>query len=210
VDGETLGFDQAAERLARAFVELGVHEPRGAVDHNGGCAELFSACSRFEAEEAAADGDCVDLAAELLGEFGDRLVDGPHVLEGAVDVHVLRAGDRQAGGVRTGGHHQFVEFVGVAGCRLNGLGSVVDLDDAFAGLQGQGIVVPHGSGAEGEVHVAVGERLAEGHPVVGEVGFLGEDRDMPAFEAAGMHCVRKTVGRGAAAGDDDAARSLGA
>jgi hypothetical protein len=40
------------------------------------------------------------------------------------------------------------------------------------------------------------------------VRFLSEDRDMPAIEAPGMHCVRKTVGRGAAAGDDDAARSL--
>ncbi|MCU1565498.1 MAG: hypothetical protein JWQ56_435, partial [Pseudarthrobacter sp.] len=30
----------------------------------------------------------------------------------------------------------------------------------------------------------------------------------PAIEAAGMHGVRKTVGRWAAAGDDDAARSL--
>jgi hypothetical protein len=53
-----------------------------------------------------------------------------------------------------------------------------------------------------------GQGLAERHAVVGEVGFLSEDRDMPAFEAAGMHCVRKTVGRRAAAGDDDAARSL--
>jgi hypothetical protein len=50
--------------------------------------------------------------------------------------------------------------------------------------------------------------LGQRHTVVREVAFFSEDRDMPAIEAAGMHGVRKTVGRWAAAGDDDAARSL--
>ncbi|MCY1232390.1 hypothetical protein D9M72_448790 [compost metagenome] len=99
VDGEALGFDQAAERLAGAFIQLGVHEPGGAVDHYGSRAELFGACGRFEAQEPAADGDGGDLAAELCGEIGDCLVDRPYVFECAVDVHVLGAGDRQAGGV---------------------------------------------------------------------------------------------------------------
>nr|WP_236801759.1 MULTISPECIES: hypothetical protein [unclassified Arthrobacter] len=69
-------------------------------------------------------------------------------------------------------------------------------------------MLPHPGRSQGEVHAGIGEGLGERHPVVGEVGFLGEDRDMPAVEAPGMHGVRKTVGRGAAAGDDDAARSL--
>ena len=43
VDGEALGLDQPAERLAGALVQLGVHEPRRAVDDDRGGAELFGA-----------------------------------------------------------------------------------------------------------------------------------------------------------------------
>ena len=43
VDGEALGFDEPAERLSGALVQLGVHEPRRAVDDDRGGAELFGA-----------------------------------------------------------------------------------------------------------------------------------------------------------------------
>jgi hypothetical protein len=209
VDFEALGLDEPAHRLARAFVQLGGHQPLRAVNDDGVGAKLFRAGGRFEAQQAATDGDGVDLPAELLGEFGNLLVDGPDVFERAVDVGELVAGDGQAGGVRAGGHHQFVIRVGVAGGSLHGLRGGVDLHNALAGLQLQRRVVPHGSGSQGQVHAGIGEGLGQRDAVVGEVCFLGEDRDMPAIEATGMHRVRKTVGRGAAAGDDNAARCLG-
>ena len=43
VDGEALGLDEPAERLPGALVQLGVHEPRRAVDDDRGGAELFGA-----------------------------------------------------------------------------------------------------------------------------------------------------------------------
>ena len=68
-------------------------------------------------------------------QLGDGLVDGPDVFQGAVDVHALGAGEREPGGVRTGGDHQFVVCIGVAGSGFNGLGRGVDLHDTLAGLQ---------------------------------------------------------------------------
>ena len=141
-------------------------------------------------------------------QFGDGLVDCPDVLERAVNVGVLGAGDRQAGGVRTRSHHQLVVFVVVAGRGHHALGSGVDFDGALAGLQGQGLVVPHGRFAQGEVHVGFREGLAQGHAVVGEVGFLSQDRNLPTFKTAVDHGVRETVGSRTAADDDDAARVL--
>ena len=67
VDFEALGLDQAAERLAGAFIQLGVHEPGRAVDDDRSGAELLGAGSGLEAQQATADGDGVDLAAELFG-----------------------------------------------------------------------------------------------------------------------------------------------
>ena len=115
VDFEALGLDQAAHRLAGALVELRGHQPGEPSMTIGRGAELLRAGRRFEAQEAAADGDGVDLAAELFREPGDGLVDGPHVFKRAVDVGVLGAGDRQAGRIGAGCDHQVVVFVGVAG-----------------------------------------------------------------------------------------------
>ena len=64
--------------------------------------------------------------------------------------------------------------------------------------------------AQGEVDVGVGEGLAQRDAVVGEVGFLGEDGDVPAVQAPGVHGVGETVGGRAAAGNHDAARCCGA
>ena len=205
VDGEAFGFDQPAQGLPGALVQLGVHQPGRAVDDDRGGAELFGAGSGLEAQQAAADGDRVDLAAELRGQLRDRLVDGPDVLEGAVHVGEFGAGDGQAGRVGTGGDDQLVVGVHGAGRRRDGLGGGVEAGDALAGLEGEGVVVPHGRGAEREVHVAVGQGLAQRDAVVGEVRFLGEDRNVPAVEAPGVHGVGEAVGCRAAAGNHDAA-----
>jgi hypothetical protein len=42
------------------------------------------------------------------------------------------------------------------------------------------------------------------------VGFLGENGDLPAVEAAGVHGVGETMGCRAAAGHHDASRAGGA
>ena len=116
------------------------------------------------------------------------------------------ARDGQAGGVRAGRDHQLVIRVDGSGRGLDGLAGGVDADDALAGLQVEGRVVPHGSAAQGEVDVAVGECLAQRDAVIGEVGFLGEDGDVPAVESAGVHGIGETVRGGAAAGNHNAAR----
>ena len=118
-------------------------EPGGAVDDDRGGAELFGAGRGFEAQQAAADGDGVDLAAQLRGELGDRLVDGPDVLEGAVDVGEFGAGDGQAGRVRAGRDDQFVIRVDGAGGGFHGFRGGVDAGDALAGPEREGLVVPH-------------------------------------------------------------------
>ena len=206
VDGEALGFDEAAESLPGALVQLGGHEPRRAVDDDRGGAELFGAGSGFQPEQPAADGDGVDLAAQLLRQLRDRLVDGPDVFQRAVDVGEFGARDRQAGGVGAGGDDQLVVRVYGAGRGGDSLARGVDAGDALAGLQRQRVVVPHRGGAQGEVDVGVGEGLAQRDAVVGEVGFLGEDGDVPAVQAPGVHGVGETVGGRAASGNHNAAR----
>ncbi len=119
------------------------------------------------------------------------------------------AGDGEAGGVRARCDDEFVIRVEASGRGADRLGGAVDADDALAGLEAEGFVLPHRGAAEGEVDAAVREGFAQRDAVVGEVGFLGEDGDVPAVEAAGMHRIGEPVGCGAAAGDDDAARSRG-
>ena len=210
VDGEALGLDQAAEGLPGALVQLGVHQPGRAVDDHGVGAELFGAGGGLQTQEAAADRHGGDLAAQLLGEFRDGLVDGPDVLKGAVDVGEFGAGDGQAGRVRAGGDDELVVCVHGAGGGGDRLAGGVDADDPLAGLQAEVLVVPHGGVAQGEVDVGISQGLAQRDAVVGEVGFLGEDGDLPAVEAAGVHGVGETVGCGAAAGDHDTSRAGGA
>ena len=210
VDGEALGLDQPAQGLPGALVQLGVHQPGGAVDDDRGGAELLGAGRGFQAQQAAADGDGVDLAAQLLRQFRDGLVDGPDVFQRAVDVGEFGSRDRQAGGVGAGGDDQLVIRVHGAGRGGHGFARGVDAGHALAGLQRQRLVVPHRGAAQGEVDVGVGEGLAQRDAVVGEVGFLGEDGDVPAVQAPGVHGVGETVGGRAAAGNHDAARCCGA
>lgn len=69
-------------------------------------------------------------------------------------------------------------------------------------------MLPHGCSSKREVNAAVREGLAQGNAVIGQVRFFRENSYLPAFEATGMHGIRKTVGCGAAAGDHDAAWCL--
>lgn len=180
------------------------------IDHNRGGAELFGAGCGLEAQETAADGDRIDLAAQLARQFRDLLVDGTDVLQRAVDVGEFGSRDRQAGGVGAGGDDELVIRVHGSGRRGHGPARGVDAGHALAGLQRQRGVVPHRGTAQGEVDVAVGEGFAQGNTVVGKVGFLGEDGDVPAVEAPGVHGIGKTVGGRAASGNHDAARCVGA
>ena len=116
------------------------------------------------------------------------------------------ARDGQAGSVRARRDHQLVIRIDGSRRGLDGLAGGVDAGDALAGLEVQGRVVPHGSAAQGEVDVAVGECLAQRDAVIGEVGFLGEDGNVPAIESAGVHGIGETVRCGAAAGHHNTAR----
>ncbi|MFS0715914.1 hypothetical protein ABC337_02710 [Arthrobacter sp. 1P04PC] len=209
MDGEALGLDQPAEGLPGALVQLGIHQPGGAVDDDRIGAELGGAGSRLKAQQPAADGDGVDSAAQRRGEVRDFLVDGPDVLQGAVDVGVFGARDGQAGRVRAGRDHQLVVGVDGAGGGLHGFRGGVNAGGALAGPERERLVLPQGGLAQGEVHAGIGQRLAQRHPVVGQVGLLGQHGDLPAGQATGVHGLHETVRCGAAAGDDDAARRGG-
>ncbi|MDN3937450.1 hypothetical protein QWJ39_14160 [Arthrobacter sp. YD4] len=209
VDGEALGLDQPAEGLPGALVQLGVHQPGGAVDDDRVGAELGGAGRRLQAQQPAADGDGVDRAAQGRGEVRDFGVDGPDVLQRAVDVGVFGARDGQAGRVRAGRDHQLVVGVDGAGGGLHGFRGGVDGGGALAGPEGERPVAPQGGLAQGEVHGGIRQRLAQRHPVVGQVGLLRQHGDLPAGQATGVHGLHETVGCGAAAGDDDAARRGG-
>lgn len=210
MDFEALGLNQAAERLAGTLIQLGVHQPRCAVDDDRCGAQLFGAGSGLKSKQATTDGDRVDFAAELLAQLGDGLVNGPDVLEGAVNVGVLGTGGDggEPGCVGTRSHYQVVVFVLVAGGGEDALGHGVDLHGALAGDQSQGFVVPHGCIAQGEVHAGFREGLAQRNAVVREVCLFGQHRNLPTFKSAIEHGVGETVGSGAAADDDDAARVL--
>lgn len=205
VHGEAPGPDQAPQGLPGALVQLGVHEPGGAVDDDGSGAKLLGAGGRFQTEQPATDGDGVDCAAQGLCQFPDGEVDGTDIFESAVDVGVFGARDRKPDCGGAGGDHQVVIRVARARRGGDGLGRDVDAGDALAGLQREELVVPQGS-AQGEVDGGIGEGLAQRNAVIGRVRFLGQDGDIPALEAPGVHGVREPVGGRSAAGNHDPVR----
>jgi hypothetical protein len=219
---QALGRDEPAERLPRALVELRVHQPAGAVDNDGGGAELLQAGRRFKAEQSAADDRRGDRAAQLRRQPGHLTVQEPDVVQRPVHVAVLGAGDRQPDRIRTGGQDQFVIVHGAFGAVGSALfgalggglvgaavpdgdraGGGIDGGDASAAAQRDGTVVPQLRPAQRQLRRGVGQGPAQRDPVVGEVVLLGHDRQFDAVEAAGMHGLGETVGRRAAAGHDD-------
>lgn len=78
------------------------------------------------------------------------------------------------------------------------LGPRIDAGHLGTADKGDGGVLPHRRIAKPQIGVDVRERPAQGNSVIGMVDFLGENRDVPDVQTAGVHGLNKAVGGGPA------------
>ncbi len=139
---------------------------------------------------------------------GGEGADAVEVGEGAIDadLRVVGAGDRRDEGMGAGGEDQAVVEQGGAVGEVGGVAGAVDEGDGEAGAQGDAVLfIPFARGEVEGVGGGAGEVVGEVDAVVGRVGLVADDGDMPRRRLGALVEGGAEFPRDHAAPDDDEA-----
>ena len=170
----SLSAEHPVQGPSTELVELGIHQVGARVHHCDLRTERTEPAGSFQPEQAATDNRRTRFTPELFGERGQMRSQVIDVVDPSVDDHLVGAGDGRAGRFAAGRQHQVIPPVLGAVFGRQTMPGGVNGAHPLPGEEAHAGVFP-GAAAQGQLVSGVGEAPGEGHTVVGDAGFLGED-----------------------------------